>query len=165
MKEVSPPDTSELAHRVFQYQVRVYQFCLLVLCILPCLILIIILFPEFATFMATGPQRSSMVVIKSVIILAPGVLVFVALVYVACLLAAILNVFIVRLFIPELRPPHVREALLQFYSDPRWLHQGHGSKRLLRLFFLWNGAGGGNRLFRLCQRMTVWAIGVVYINV
>ncbi|MGA9852026.1 MAG: hypothetical protein WBR15_03770 [Gammaproteobacteria bacterium] len=154
--------TGELADKVFWYQLHVFQVCLLLFCTLPCLAIVIVLLPKLAPFMAAGPQRSSMTVLKVLVVLAPMVLVFVALACLACLFAAVLNVFFIRLFVPALRLPEARGILLQFYSDPRWLYQSRGTKSFPWWISPWGGMGSNKRLNRLCQRVTAWAIGVAY---
>ncbi|HVC37315.1 MAG TPA: hypothetical protein VNF46_02825 [Gammaproteobacteria bacterium] len=101
------------------------------------------------SFMGTGPQTSSMTVLK-LLILIPIVLLFVGIGYVATLLAAIGNVFFIRLAVPELRMPEAHPMLMQFYSDLRWVN------------FLWGGMAKNKRLIRMCQRLTAWTIPLVY---
>ena len=135
-----PRNTSELADRVYWYQLHVFQICFLLFCIVPCVVLVLYLFPELLSFMGSGPQRSTMVVLK-LLILVPMVLLFAGLEYAATLLAAILNVFLIRLFVPALRMPEALDILLQFYSDPRWLYQSRGFKNFPWWVSLWGGIG------------------------
>jgi hypothetical protein len=148
------------ADTVFRCQLRVFQACFLLVCVLPCLLLVILLLPTLATFMAAGPPRSSLLVIKSVSLLAPGALLFVTLACAANLLAACLHVCIVRVLMPELRQPQA--LLLQFYADPRWLK----ASRRRRLFPWWVGVwaliAANQRLLRLCRGVTAWTLARVY---
>ncbi len=157
----APGNTSELAEKVYWHQWHVFQGCFLLFCTLPCLLLAIVLIPKFASFMGSGPQRSSMVVLK-LLILAPLVLLFVALGYVAMLLAAVIHVVFIRVFAPALRMPEARDILLQFYSDPRWLTQSRGFKNFPWWISVWGGMGKNQRLIRTCERLTVWMIALVY---
>ncbi len=158
----APPGiTSELAGKVYGYQLHVFQACFLLFCTLPCLLLVIALFPKFASFMGSGPQRSSMMVLK-LLILTPMVLLFVVLGYAAMLLAAVIHVFFIRVFAPALRMPEARDILLRFYSDPRWLTQSRGFKNFPWWISVWGGMGKNQRLVRMCERLTAWTIALVY---
>ena len=156
-----PGNSSELAEKVYWNQLHVFQVCTWIFCTIPCILLVIYLSPAFMSFMGSGPQRSSMVVLK-LLILAPMVLVFVGLAYAATLLAAIINVFFIRIFVPALRMPEARDILLQFYSGPRWLTQSRGFKNFPWCISVWGGMGKNQRLIRTCGRLTAWTISLVY---
>jgi len=155
----SPRDTSDT---VYRYQLRVFQVCFLLVCALPCVLVFILLLPALASFMGSGPQRSSMLVIKSAMLLAPGALLCMALAYAANLLAAILNVLFIRLRVPALQMPQARELLLQFYADPRWLKRNRGSTQFSWWMSLWALIAGNQRLLRLCRRLTAWTVARLY---
>ncbi|MHB8404112.1 MAG: hypothetical protein ACYDCJ_01635 [Gammaproteobacteria bacterium] len=161
-KKSTLQNTTPLADRVYGYQLHVFQACFLLVCALPCLILIILLFPMLASFMASGPPRSSMLVLKTLVLLAPLVLLFVGLAYAAMLLAAVIHVFFIRIFVPALRMPEARDILLRFYSDPRWLTQSRGFKNFPWWISVWGGMGKNQRLVRTCGRLTAWTISLVY---
>ena len=151
-----------MADKVFWYQLHVFQTCVWVFCALPCLALVIYFFPNLAAFFAAGPQRSSMVVIKAVVIVAPSVLLFVGLLFLAFLLGAALNVLVVRMLVRELRMPEAGVLLLKIYSDPRWLYQGKGARNFPWWVSLWGGMGKTPRLNQWCASLTSGIISLVY---
>ena len=155
-------NTGELADRVFWCQLHVFQICIWIFCTLPCLALVVYLFPRLAAFFAAGPQRSSMAVIKALVIIAPMVLLFAGLLYLAFLLGAALNVLVVRLLVRELHMPEARNVLLQFYSDPRWLYQNRGTRNFPWWISLWGGMGNNRRLNRWCARLTSGTVLLLY---
>lgn len=161
-KDTKSRNNQTLADRVYWCQLHVFQACVWIFCTLPCLALVIYFFPELAAFFAMGPQRSSMAVIKSAVILLPAVLLFMGVLYLAFLLGAVFNVLVVRILIRELRMPEARDLLLRIYSDPRWLQQNRGSRNFPWWIPLWGGMGKNKRLNRLCQRVTGWTAQLIY---
>lgn len=154
-------NTTELADKVYWYQLHVFQVCTWLFCIIPCIVLVIHLAPAFMSFMGVGPQRSTMLVLKLLIVV-PIILLFVALQYLSNLLAAVINVLFIRLFVNDLPALEARDILLQFYSDPRWLYQSRGTKRYPWWISLWGGMGKNKRLIRCCQGLTAGTITLVY---
>lgn len=159
---MTPPRiTGELAGKVYRYQLHVFRICIWLFCTIPCILLVIYLFPAFMSFMGSGPQRSSMIVVK-LLAVAPILLLFAALLYFAILMGAVFNVFCVRLLIPALRMPDARPILLQCYTDPRWLYPSRGARKLPWWISLGGGMGRNKHLIRLCKKLTVRTIDVVY---
>jgi hypothetical protein len=144
------PDTDGLTQRVCNIQLQVFRSFFTIFCTVPCLLLIAYLLPKLAPFMAAGPQRSSMTVLKLLVVVPGAVAVFVAIAYLAVMLAAIANVLIIRLAVPQVRAADAHTTLMQFYSHPRWVN------------FLWGGMRKNKRLIRWSQQLTKATINWVY---
>ncbi|MGA9855861.1 MAG: hypothetical protein WBR29_11360 [Gammaproteobacteria bacterium] len=142
-------NASELTERVCNIQLQVFRSFFTIFCTVPCLLLIMVLLPKLASFMAFGPQTSSMTVLK-LLILVPIVALFIAIAYMAVMLAAIGNVLIIRLVVPQVRGPNAHVTLMQFYSHPRWVN------------FLWGGMRKNKRLIRWSEHLTAGTIKWVY---
>jgi hypothetical protein len=142
-------NTSELNERVCAIQLQVFRSFFIIFCTVPCLLLATYSMPELMSFMAFGPQTSSMTVLK-LLVLVPIVTVFIVMGYLAVMLAAIGNVLIIRLSVPQVSRSDAHTTLMQFYSHPRWVN------------FLWGGMKKNKHLIRWCQRLTASTIILVY---
>ncbi len=154
-------NTTELADKIYWFQLHVFQVCTWLFCTIPCIALVIYLSPAFMSFMSHGPQRSSMVVLK-VMVVVPIVFLFMGLQYLANLVAAVFSVLFIRMIVRALPALEAPAALLQFYSDQRWLYQSRGTKHFPWWVFLWGSMHKNERLIRWCERLTAGTISLVY---
>ena len=161
MKKSQPRITGELAEKAFWYQLHVFQVCQWLVCVIPSVLAIVLSAPALKAFMQHGPQIWYMTLVK-LLVAVPFVLGFAALAYLAFPFGAVLAVLLIRLLVPQLRLPEARSTLLQFYSDPRWLYQGNGTKRFPWWISLWGGMGKNKHLNRWCRSLTAGTVTLVY---